>query len=539
MQPDGHPRVEDDASSLSARELRRGLRTSLPDWMLPTAFVPLDALPLTSNGKVDRAALPAPERAIQDSSLEYVAPRDERERSIAAIWSEVLGVDRIGVQDDFFDLGGDSLMAGQVAVRLRRAFKVNLPLHHLFEAPTVEAVARALSTGPPRRNGAEGKAADSAEIAKRLAEMPAAARRRLAARLRERRRGREGQAQQLEAIPRREPGDPAPLSFPAAETVVPRSAASRPPNTTRRCRCGCVGRSTSPRWKRRCRRSSTGTMRCGRRSAPRTGRRASTSSRTPSPLPPRPTSRVSRPRPSRDKGALLGSAGPTPALRSSRRTCRRGKRGSGSRTTDHLSARVARSHRRRRPSKAALFRSSGSTTPASGAFAGRARAAVTVSSTRTSRFGRGALARELRPRRPGPPIAGGARGGSRPGRSSFPLIIIRPATPASTGAVHSCTSPPTSLSGTGGRPKKNARHPIHGNPSQSSTLCSGHGAGQEDVVVGSPIANRTRVETEDLIGFFANTLALRVDLSATRATASCCAASERRLWAPTRTRTCR
>ncbi len=212
FQPDGSPTVRDPSQELSARELRRRLGVTLPDWMLPTAFVPLETLPLTSNGKVDRGALPAPERAIQNASLQHVAPRDDVERRVTAVWSEVLGLERIGVLDDFFDLGGDSLMAGQVAVRLRREFGVNLPLHHLFEAPTVEAVARALST-QPRRNGSGGDV-DMASIAKRVAGMPKQRREQLAALLRERRRQDGGHGGSSESIPRRAPEDPAPLSFP-------------------------------------------------------------------------------------------------------------------------------------------------------------------------------------------------------------------------------------------------------------------------------------------------------------------------------------
>ena len=212
MLPDGHPKVRDDAQALSARELRSHLAATLPDWMLPTAFVPLEELPLTGNGKVDRAALPAPRRAIRDATLQYVAPRDEAERRVAEIWSKVLGIDRIGVHDDFFDLGGDSLMAGQVAVRLRRDFETNLPLHHLFEAPTVEAVTRSLSGSPLRRSA--GKA-EAESIAKRVAALPEDRREQLAELLRERREGGGGNARGLpESIPRRVPGDPSPLSFP-------------------------------------------------------------------------------------------------------------------------------------------------------------------------------------------------------------------------------------------------------------------------------------------------------------------------------------
>ncbi|NNF93561.1 MAG: amino acid adenylation domain-containing protein, partial [Altererythrobacter sp.] len=104
-------------------ELRTQLKRELPDYMLPSAFVLLDALPLTPNGKVDRAALPAPEAA-DHLTAEYVAPRTPTEEILAGIWAEVLGVERVGVHDDFFELGGHSLLATQVISRVRQALGV-------------------------------------------------------------------------------------------------------------------------------------------------------------------------------------------------------------------------------------------------------------------------------------------------------------------------------------------------------------------------------------------------------------------------------
>jgi len=105
--------------------------------MVPAQFVALDALPLTPNGKVDRKALPEPELAAQ---AEYVAPRTATEEALCAIWQEVLGVERVGASDNFFQLGGDSLTSVRVLAAIRSRFGVNLPLQMVFTNPTIEFV---------------------------------------------------------------------------------------------------------------------------------------------------------------------------------------------------------------------------------------------------------------------------------------------------------------------------------------------------------------------------------------------------------------
>ena len=124
---------------VAATTLRRSLHERLPDYMIPAAFVTLAALPLTPNGKVDRKALPAPEW--NGSRESWLAPRTPLEEVLAGIWAELLGLERVGATDSFFDLGGHSLLATQVMSRLRRAVGVEMPLRDLFEAPVLADLA--------------------------------------------------------------------------------------------------------------------------------------------------------------------------------------------------------------------------------------------------------------------------------------------------------------------------------------------------------------------------------------------------------------
>ena len=129
------------SSKVSAEELRAFLRESLPAYMVPAKVVELEALPFTASGKIDRRALPEP--ASLESVVEYVAPRTALELELAQIWSELLGIERVGVNDDFFALGGHSLLATQAVIRIRNAI-ADIPLHSLFNAPTVSALAEAI-----------------------------------------------------------------------------------------------------------------------------------------------------------------------------------------------------------------------------------------------------------------------------------------------------------------------------------------------------------------------------------------------------------
>ncbi|WP_395105926.1 amino acid adenylation domain-containing protein [Actinomadura sp. SCN-SB] len=133
-------------SPVEESALRDALSATLPDYMLPSALVKLDALPRTVNGKLDRAALPAPSAEAGAGGRE---PRDEREASLCALFAETLGVERVGIDDDFFALGGHSLLATKLAARVRAVMRADLTIADVFEAPTVAALA-------PRLVRAEG-----------------------------------------------------------------------------------------------------------------------------------------------------------------------------------------------------------------------------------------------------------------------------------------------------------------------------------------------------------------------------------------------
>ena len=129
-------------AALDPAELRRFVAERLPEYMVPAAVVVLPELPLTPHGKVDRRALPAPE--LRSENDEHVPPRNEVEEMVAEIWKQVLGVERVGAFDSFFALGGHSLIAAQVAARIRQTFEVELPLRTVFEAPTLGELALAV-----------------------------------------------------------------------------------------------------------------------------------------------------------------------------------------------------------------------------------------------------------------------------------------------------------------------------------------------------------------------------------------------------------
>ncbi|TRU41490.1 MAG: amino acid adenylation domain-containing protein, partial [Microcystis aeruginosa Ma_QC_Ca_00000000_S207] len=131
--------AQQEQNFIAVTELRQFLKAKLPEYMIPSAFVILESLPLTPNGKIDRRALPAPEFQSQE---QYVAPRNPIEEILSSIWVKVLKVAQVGIHDNFFELGGHSLLATQLISRIREAFQVEMPLRELFVAPTIAELAQ-------------------------------------------------------------------------------------------------------------------------------------------------------------------------------------------------------------------------------------------------------------------------------------------------------------------------------------------------------------------------------------------------------------
>ncbi len=143
--------AQSGVDELRPENLRAYLAEKLPDYMIPAAFVRLEALPLSSNGKVDRRALPEPEGLPAESGVAFVRPETEIEQTIAAVWREALDTERVGIDDNFFDLGGNSLRIIQVHMKLRERIQKDLALVDLFRFPTIRALSAFLSQGEDLR----------------------------------------------------------------------------------------------------------------------------------------------------------------------------------------------------------------------------------------------------------------------------------------------------------------------------------------------------------------------------------------------------
>ena len=136
-------------------KLRQSLARTLPDYMIPSSFVFMDALPQTPNGKTDRLRLPLPPRNRPDLDNLFIPPGTTTETDLSAIWSEVLGIDQLGINDNFFELGGDSLLAARLVTRVLKKLKVDLPIKTLFDAPTIAQLAEQLLLGQAKAISAE------------------------------------------------------------------------------------------------------------------------------------------------------------------------------------------------------------------------------------------------------------------------------------------------------------------------------------------------------------------------------------------------
>jgi acyl-coenzyme A synthetase/AMP-(fatty) acid ligase/acyl carrier protein len=148
--------------------LRKAVRDKLPAYMVPTDFIFLESLPLTPHGKIDRLALPAPQGTRPDSTSAFIAPELDVERRLAEIWAEVLGVDCVGIHDDFFDLGGHSLAATRVVSRVLEKFGLELPVRALFDAPSVARMAEVV-----RRNQAPEHLEQALQLVETTTDKPA------------------------------------------------------------------------------------------------------------------------------------------------------------------------------------------------------------------------------------------------------------------------------------------------------------------------------------------------------------------------------
>ena len=137
--------VPQPEQTVTTEEIRGFLQEKLPHYMIPSTFIFIEALPLTTNGKIDHRALPAPEQARSEPEETFVAPRNQLELQLATIWQDVLGIQNIGIHDNFFDLGGQSLLAVRLFTEIHKSFNQKLTLSTILQASTIEQLAKAIS----------------------------------------------------------------------------------------------------------------------------------------------------------------------------------------------------------------------------------------------------------------------------------------------------------------------------------------------------------------------------------------------------------
>ena len=149
---------------VNSSEIRAHLKQRLPDYMIPSGYVFRERIPLSSNGKIDRRALIEEEQSGLEATRIYEGPRTYIEEELVAIWKEILGIERVGISDNFFEIGGHSLMAAQIISRVRKVFGVEIPLRGLFEEPTIEHLAMEIVK-------TQTETLDSEEVARILADL--------------------------------------------------------------------------------------------------------------------------------------------------------------------------------------------------------------------------------------------------------------------------------------------------------------------------------------------------------------------------------
>lgn len=151
-----------DGGRISVKSLRKSLNVNLPDYMIPSFFIRLETLPLTSRGKLDYAALPTPGKGRPELDEQFLAPRTWTEKALTEIWEEVLDILPIGSMDNFFELGGHSLLAAQIISKINKAFQTDMPLRSIFDAPTIAAYAALIEISSQDSTGFDGTKLDKA-----------------------------------------------------------------------------------------------------------------------------------------------------------------------------------------------------------------------------------------------------------------------------------------------------------------------------------------------------------------------------------------